>query len=140
MLKDRMAAEDIVQTVFLKLYEHVDSIRQKESINFWLFTTARNEVYQYIRKKQRKPEDVLDYELPKDEDITGRIEEKELRELIDKELEAMKPEMREVYILKEYSGLSYKEICDVMNIDMNLVKSRLFKVRQKLIRNIADVL
>jgi RNA polymerase sigma-70 factor (ECF subfamily) len=63
----------------------------------------------------------------------------ELKKIIMNELELMPQEQREVYLLKEYSGLSYKEIAAIQNIDEELVKSRLFKTRQKLIKRISKL-
>ena len=49
----------------------------------------------------------------------------------------MPEEQKDVYLLKEYGELSYKEIAKLLGIDEKLVKSRLFKVRQKLINSIS---
>jgi RNA polymerase sigma-70 factor (ECF subfamily) len=55
------------------------------------------------------------------------------------ELELLPQEQKEVYLLREYSGLSYKEIADIQQIDEELVKSRLFKTRQKLIKKVSKL-
>ena len=52
MINDKMMCEDIVQNVFLKFFENLNVIRNKSSINFWLFKTARNEIYTYFRRKK----------------------------------------------------------------------------------------
>jgi RNA polymerase sigma-70 factor (ECF subfamily) len=52
MTQDIMLTEDIVQNIFLKLFQNIYSIRYKENINYWLFTTARNEVYGFYRRKR----------------------------------------------------------------------------------------
>jgi RNA polymerase sigma factor (sigma-70 family) len=52
----------------------------------------------------------------------------------------MNEDFSEVFILKEYSGLSYKEIASLLEIDEDLVKSRLYKARQKLINKISKIL
>jgi len=137
-----MSAEDIVQNVFLKLYENLPGIQKKESINYWLFHTAKNEVYTYLRKKksnvdQFNVDDTDEIEIKSDFDFRILIELKETKEIIMNELNKMPFEQKEVFILKEYGGLSYKEIASVMEIDENLVKSRLFKTRQKLINCLA---
>ncbi len=56
------------------------------------------------------------------------------------ELDNMNEDFREVFILREYSGLNYKEIASLLKIDDELVKSRLYKARQKLINKISKVL
>jgi len=137
-----MSAEDIAQNVFLKLYENLPGIQKKESINYWLFHTAKNEVYTYLRKKksnvdQFNVDDTDEIEIKSEFDFRILIELKETKEIIMNELNKMPFEQKEVFILKEYGGLSYKEIASVMEIDENLVKSRLFKTRQKLINCLA---
>ena len=51
----------------------------------------------------------------------------------------MNIEFREVFILREYTGLSYKEIASLLEIDEDLVKSRLYKARQKLVNKISKL-
>lgn len=135
-----MAAEDIIQNVFVKLYENLENIRVKDSIAPWIYKTARNEVFDFLRRKIRKPVERINLEEQLSEDcIEYNYENKELKEIIMMELSKMPEEQKEVYLLKEYSGLSYKEIADIQNIDEELVKSRLFKVRQKLIKRISKL-
>ena len=54
MLKDKMRADDIVQDVFIKLFENLNSIHNKQSIKFWLFKTARNEMMTFYRSTKNK--------------------------------------------------------------------------------------
>jgi len=140
-----MVCDDIVQDVFMKLYQNLDKIRNKDSILYWLFKTARNEIYDYYRGKHIKVDqfnvaDTDDIELESYENIEYQVEQKELKDLIFAELNKMDIGQREVYLMKEYGGLSYKEISAVMGIDENLVKSRLYKTRQKLINKFEKIL
>jgi len=145
MTEDIMLTEDIVQDVFLKLYQNIDNIRYKDNINFWLFTTARNEVYGFFRRKriridQFNVEDADEIEIEAEENIEDEFEKKEVKELVQMVLNKLTIEQREVFILKEYGGLKYTEISDVLGIDEKLVKSRLNKVRNKLINKISKLI
>jgi len=145
MTEDIMLTEDIVQDVFLKLYQNIDNIRYKDNINFWLFTTARNEVYGFFRRKriridQFNVEDADEIEIEAEENIEDEFEKKEVKELVQMVLNKLAIEQREVFILKEYGGLKYSEISDVLGIDEKLVKSRLNKVRNKLINKISKLI
>jgi RNA polymerase sigma-70 factor (ECF subfamily) len=138
MIGDRMSCEDIIQNVFVKFFENLELIRNSNSINFWLFKTTRNEIFSYYRKKKTHPDqfkvdDTDELEIDSKFRIEEELEHKELNEIIRAELDKMAIEQRDVFLLKEYGGLSYKEIALVMSIDENLVKSRLFKVRNRLI-------
>lgn len=140
MLNDKMITEDIVQNVFLKFFENLDIIKDKNSIAAWLYTTARNEIYEALRRKKRKPEFFIDLGvMNSDTDIPLEYEFKELKRLIAAELALIPEDQREVYLLKEYSELSYRDIGDILGIDEGLVKSRLFKVRQKLIKRLSKL-
>ncbi|MBU1095673.1 MAG: RNA polymerase sigma factor [Bacteroidetes bacterium] len=141
MINDRMATEDMVQNVFLKFFENMRSIRNKSSFNFWIFKTARNEIYTYYRRKKIHVDqfgvmDSDEVDITDEFDLLIEYEKMELNELILHELDTMAYEQREVFLLKEYAGLSYKEISSVMSIEENLVKSRLFKTRKKLINRL----
>ena len=142
MVGDKMICEDIVQSVFLRFYENLDSIKTKESIKYWLYTTTRNMIYEHYRHKKIHTDkynaaDSEEIEMDAGIDISKLYEQKELKQIIMDELDNMPEEQREVFLLKEYGQLSYKEISDLLSIDINLVKSRLFKVRQKIIKRTA---
>jgi len=134
IVKSEMFAEDIVHNVFLKYYNNLGKILNTDSTEIWIFTTARNEIFSHYRKNKNKIEDNVDkYE---NEIHAGNfIEEYEQRDLIcliEDELGRMDASQSEVYYLKEYSELSYKEIAGIMDITEDLVRSRIYKVRQKL--------
>lgn len=140
-----MVCDDLVQNIFLKLFEHLDSIKNRDSIKFWIYTTARNEVYSYFRKKKIDTakfinEDTADVEKISNENIEYQFELKEMKKLILNELGNISIDQKEIFLLKEYGGLSYKEIALVAGIDENLVKSKLYKTRQKLINRLSKII
>ena len=144
MLNDKMRADDIVQDVFIKLFENLNNIYNKQSVHFWLFKTARNEIMAFFRNTKNKKlfsnaVDLEDVEIETTNSLIDDIENKELNRLILNELENINEDFREVFVLKEYSGLSYKEIASLLEIDEELVKSRLYKARQKLINKISKL-
>jgi len=145
MLNDKMQAEDIVQNVFLKLFEKFNEIRDKNSIIFWLFTTARNEIFTIFRNKKTHVDkynvyDTDQIDILNDERLEVLYEKKELKEMVLEEIKKLTNEHREVYVLKEYSQMSYKEIAELLKLDEDLVKSRLFKARQKLIQLVSKAI
>ncbi len=145
MTYDRMLTEDIVQNVYLKLFESLEKIEVPSSIDFWIFKTARNQVYQFYRTKKiridlYKSEDVDEIELASDESIEDAVENADLRTHLEEQLKFMPVEQKEVFLLREYGGFSYNEISELLNIDIELVKSRLNKVRKKLIQRISKII
>lgn len=144
MLGDRMLCEDIIQNVFMKLFQNLNRIRNSERIDVWLFTATRNEIYSFFRTKrthvdQFGVQDTDDLEIDASIQVDEEFELQEMKEMIMKVLDKLSIEQREVFLLKEYGGLSYKEISDIMNIGEELVKSRLYKTRQKLIYKLSKV-
>ena len=144
MLGDKMRADDIVQDVFIKLFENLNNIHNKQSIQFWLFKTTRNEIVGFLRSNKNKmlitqSVDLEEVEIIEPGLLSEDIENKETNKLILDELDKMNEDFKEVFVLKEYSGLSYKEIASLLEIDEDLVKSRLYKTRQKLINKISKL-
>ncbi len=145
MIKDEMVCEDIVQNVFLKFYENLNKIENKNSYEFWLFKTARNEVYYFFRKKKVKVdqffvEDTDELEIESNQNLNEEIELKEVKDILKTKLDELPFDQKEIFVLKEYGKLSYKEISRIMEIDEELVKSRLYKTRQKLIKTMSKIL
>jgi len=144
MLNDQMYADDIVQNVFIKLFENLGNIYNKHSIQFWLFKTTRNEILTLFRNRGIKKlytnaVDLEEVEIESPQSVSDEIENKELNKLILNQLNKMDEDYREVFVLREYSGLSYKEVASVLEIDEDLVKSRLYKARQKLVNKISKL-
>ena len=145
MTYDRMLTEDIVQDIYLKLFESLERIENIESIDFWIFKTARNEVYQFYRTKKSHIDrynrsDIYEETILSDDSVEEAIERADLRKHIEEQLKFMPVEQKEVFLLKEYGGFSYKEISELLDIDIELVKSRLNKVRNKLIYRITKII
>ena len=145
MISDRMVCEDIIQNVFLKFFENMYRIKNSERVEVWLFTTTRNAIFTFFRNRKTHVDqfgvaDADEMEIKADVSLSDEYENVELKEMIARELKIMAPEQSEVFLLKEYGGLSYKEISNVMNIDEELVKSRLYKTRQKLIDKLSKVI
>lgn len=125
-------AEDIVHGVYIKYYERMESILEDQKTEYWLFRTARNQMYDIFRRnsvRKHEPigENILAYENP-----TILIERKELEEAINEQLQKLPPEQSEPFLLRVISGLSYQEIADMLQLSEKLVKSRIHNTREKL--------
>ncbi|MCF6269469.1 MAG: RNA polymerase sigma factor [Melioribacteraceae bacterium] len=145
MVGNKMVCDDLIQNIFMKLFENITSIKKRESIKYWIYTTARNEVYSYFRKRKIDitkfvSNDVSNIEKSSDDNLALQFELKEIKKMILNELDNCSIEQREIFLLKEYGGMSYKEIAVISKIDENLVKSRLYKTRQKLIDKLSRIM
>ena len=134
MLGDREQAEDVMQETFLRVYENRERLMKTSSFKSWLFTIARNQCLNTIRKSGRT---VAMYPSAKNTLVSpdtpiSHMEKSEQVEYVTGLLARLKPDYREVIILREYQNLSYQEIAAATRSSLSAVKSRLFKARRKL--------
>ena len=135
-------AQDIVQEAFLRAFKFFGGFRGGDSRS-WLLRIVRNSSYDWLRR-QRRPE----VETAFDEEVHGietdapapdtALLEKADKELVHRALEALPLEHREVMIMRELEGLSYKEIADVADLPIGTVMSRLARAREQLRRNLVE--
>jgi RNA polymerase sigma-70 factor (ECF subfamily) len=122
-------AEDIFQEVFIKFYQNVRSAATKTNIPGFLITIARNLCLNYKRdKRQMVPIDDLEFMFPQ----TDNYEQKELLDLITRSLELVDDDYREAFVLREYSGMAYKDIAEICDISLANAKSRVFRAKKQL--------
>lgn len=144
MVNDIMLAEDIVQTVFMKLYENIKRINELDKIEFWIFKTARNEIFMHYRQKKTHVDkygvlDSSELKIADESNTLDNLERKEIKSIVLNILNTLPDEQKEVFMLKEYGGMSYKEIAELTGTDPNLVKSRLYKTRQKIFNELSKI-
>ncbi len=134
MLLDRAAAEDLLQETFARAYEHRDRLLNSTSFKAWLFTIARNQCLNALRKRGR--EVPFAPEAPEPVGRAGtpftHLLKSEQAELVSRALADLSPSYREVVVLREYQNLSYDEIAAVTKTTVSSVKSRLFKARRRI--------
>lgn len=133
-----MLSEDILQDVFIGCYQSFNKIADSRAAVSYIFKSARNAVYMYYRSKSTHKDsfavkDISGLELPDTETLEAQYERCEIARLIQDYLRRIPEQLREIYLLKEYSDLSYQEIADVTGLEVSQVKSALFRIRQKLI-------
>jgi RNA polymerase sigma-70 factor, ECF subfamily len=133
MLFDRTLAQDVMQETFLRVYENRDRLANSGSFKAWLYTIARNQCLNQLRRTNRQvPFDENNQDLFLPETPISQLEKSERIRLVSHFLAQLKPDYREVLILREYQNLSYEEIAAVTRSTLSAVKSRLFKARRKL--------
>jgi RNA polymerase sigma-70 factor (ECF subfamily) len=139
VLADADAAKDIVQGVFLKVYERRAQLSHPERFKSWMLTIARNDCLTLL-KRENRTSDLPDEgvgaalghplsELEKDEEVA----------LVARAIARLQPDLKEVVILREYENLSYREIADVLGIAESTIKSRLFTARRHLYETLKPV-
>jgi len=137
ILHNNYDAEDAVQNVFIKVYNHLKDFNRKSSFYSWLYRITINSSYDVIRKRkglQLFPNFVIDFK-QNSQSSTQPIDNIEKDEKINEVQEALKKlpvKYRVIIILKEFENLSYKEIANIIGCRIGTVESRLFRARELL--------
>lgn len=127
--KDHYAAEDVVQETLLKAMLSLHTVKDISKANQWMFVVAKRVAIDFIRKNNRKLNNMYEtFSQDTEQIVLDRILETEIHE----RLQELKPEIRLVLVLKLQHDLTEKMISDLLNIPIGTVKSRLFHGKKKL--------
>ena len=135
LLGRSVAAEDIVQETFLRAARNHAKHLEGEPARRWLFVVARNLCVSHLRHAARHPE------VPLDAGPETRSQRPNPAEIVDASERAgfvkdavaqLSPAMREVVVLREYEGMDYAQIADIVGCSLGTVKSRLARARGQL--------
>jgi RNA polymerase sigma-70 factor (ECF subfamily) len=129
-------AEDVVQEAYLRAFQFFAGFHGTDG-RAWLLAIVRNTCYTWLeRNRPREPTMAFD-----EDQHSGAVTaagpdtpllQKEERQLLDRALEELPAEYREVIVLRELEGLSYKEIAGVTGAPLGTVMSRLARARERL--------
>lgn len=125
---DEDDAEDLFQEVFIRFFKRAANGKHSNVIGF-LITIARNLCLNYKRDK-KKTVNLDDYEYVAYD--TQNYESKELLDLISRSLELLDSDYKEAFVLREYTGLNYDEISEVMGISTVNARSKVFRAKKKI--------
>lgn len=141
MLGNASDAEDIAQQVFIRLWKSAPRYQPTAKFTTFLFTIARNLVFNESRRRSRKKEYSMeeredDFHLqtpdsqnaPPDQDILHN----ELQQKVDEAIASLPEKQRLAVILRRYEGMPYDEIGRVLKLSIPAVKSQLFRARNTL--------
>lgn len=127
MVKDESLAQDIVQEVFVGLWDRISDLHIDLSLSSYLYAAVRNRVLNAIQKErvQERYIDTMINQLNASEAITDhRLREQMLKEKIEEEISGLPAKMRDVFELSRMHHLSYKEIAEKLEISDKTVKKQ----------------
>lgn len=138
MCGDAALAEDAAQEAFLKAWLRIDSYRPVSAFRNWLYRIAVNSARDTLRR-QRETVDIDNVSLRGNTpDPAAAVVRQEQADRVRAAIRALPPASREVIVLREYQGLSYREIADVLDIPQGTVMSRLNYARNRLRDSLAE--
>ncbi len=144
ILRRREDVEDIAQQVFVKAYFSLKRFDQRAALSTWLYKITVNECWDLLRKKKVRP---LIYESDLSEEQARQLdgsekhenlgpdtsETLEMRQHVDRLLAGIDERDRMMLILKEVEGFAVEEIAQMLDLNANTVKVRLFRARRRIV-------
>jgi RNA polymerase sigma-70 factor (ECF subfamily) len=146
ILRQREDVEDIAQQVFVKAFFSLKRFDQRAAFSTWLYKITVNECWDLLRKKKVRP---LVYESDLSEEQARQFgaaerqtpvpdvsEKLEARQEVENLLEGIEERDRMMLILKEVEGFAVEEIADILELNANTVKVRLFRARRRIVAQV----
>lgn len=150
-VQDTHEAEDVAQEAFLKAYRALPSFRGDSAFYTWLYRIAVNTAKNHLVSRSRRPpaDDVSVDDAQRSEELTvlhelgtpeANLEKEDLQRVLHQAIEALPEELRTAFSLREFSGMSYDEITQVMDCPVGTVRSRIFRAREAIDKRLREAL
>jgi len=139
-VRDPELARDLVQETFLRVVRNAKSFKAQSKFTTWLYTIARNQCIDALRRAKHRRHVPLDKPLSKHDDggatlldmvaddrpgQASQARDRRFVSALEKALATLPDEQREVFLMREMEGLKFREIAEVVGIPENTVKSRM---------------
>lgn len=151
MVRNQEDAEDLAQDAFVKAFRKIDTFRLESKFYTWLCRIAVNTTLDHLRKRARRPTSEFDESIGT-QDAEGNFIEahnkdnpeantynEQVRRRIITEVDQLPEDQKQVVILREVDGLSYREISEIIDVPEGTVMSRLFYARKRLREALQDL-
>ena len=137
--------EDVIQDVFLKTYQNMQSYNPAYRFSPWIYRIAHNAFVNVLRKHKHRTFEFFDFDtfvspLSFSEPREVEVESAKLEKLIEEHLNELSPKYREVIVLHYFEELSYDEIAEVLHIPIGTVGVRLSRARAQLKQTLGNKL
>ena len=144
ILKDGAEADDVVQEVFVKIWESREKLGDYKLLNSYIFTIAYNNSIDLIRKKINNNKYLehlrISASINFTPSIVSQIEYNELNKEVEKLIENLPERQKQVYLLHREEGLTYPEIAERLGISKNTVENHMVKALKYLRHNLDNTL
>lgn len=139
---DEVAAHDIAQDVFVKLFKAMRRFRGDSSFDTWLYRMVVNactDAYRRTRKLVPMGDEWLSVPDPKREPMENRVHRAQMQATVQKAVQRLSPRLRMPVLLRYVQGLSYDEIAQALGCTKGTVASRLNRAHRELARRLAHL-
>lgn len=133
------AALDLSQEAFVRAYGAIKKLDAERKFFTWYYQILRNLCFNYLRDRARQArlfseieQKQLNQIIDNSQDTIIQVEQDELKQVLWKAINLLKPQEREIIILKDFQEMSYKEIAESLACPLGTVMSRLYSARKTL--------
>jgi RNA polymerase sigma-70 factor (ECF subfamily) len=143
---DRETAEDLLQEAFMRVIKGAEAYKRQAKFTTWLYTIARNLCVDQTRRRKHRKHASLDQPMDNSDDSGTLMDviankemasdrktvNKQLHEQMQRAIASLGEEQREVFLMREFLDMPFKQIADVVGVPENTVKSRMRYALEKL--------
>lgn len=137
-LGNNAEAEELVQSVFINVWENRESLDQDNSVKSYIYKAAVNYIYNYLKKKAIRAR-YIESEIGKEEILSNLTYEEVLYHDLERSISSivgsLPPQQQKIFKLSRYEGLTNKEIALKLDLSVRTVENQLYRIL-KIIRNI----
>jgi RNA polymerase sigma-70 factor (ECF subfamily) len=150
-LRDPADAEDVTQEAFIKAYRALPQFRGDSAFYTWLYRIAINTAKNAIVSRDRNPVEFdldmqnieesqsMQMRLADPDTPESLLQAEEIRATVTRALDALPEDLRTAIVLRELDGLSYEEIAQAMECPVGTVRSRIFRAREAIDKQLSEV-
>jgi len=149
MIRDREQVEDLVQEVFMKAFDNLESYNTQYAFSTWIYRIATNHTIDYLRKKKLKTLSINDPVTTKDGEMNVQLPDenfetdraiirKQRKKMIESAISNLPEKYRDVIRMRHMEEMSYQEISDELDLPLGTVKAHIFRAREMLYKTLKD--
>lgn len=149
LTRNETLAEEVLQEVFLRIYEKLDTFRGESALSSWIYRIAANACFAKLNLEKRHQHADLEETMPQAEQALHELQEpspdapdrsllsSEALDVISRAIERLPEDFRLVLVLRDVEGLANEEVARILDLSVPAVKSRLHRARLLLRKRLA---
>ena len=155
LVRNPAEVEDIAQEAFIKAYRSIGQFRGDSAFYTWLYRIAVNSAKNALKASNRRPipmsdlmksdeneegeawpvESAIDFQTPE-----ALLASRQVAQTVDAAIQSLAEDLRTAIMLREIEGLTYEEIAEAMNCPIGTVRSRIFRARETIAKQLRPLL
>jgi RNA polymerase sigma-70 factor (ECF subfamily) len=131
IVRNPVMAQDIAQEAFVRAHRALPGFRGQAQVRSWLYRIATNLALNAVSRRREYPTDEVP-DRPARRDPSTETEMSALRRELEAAIAELPEKLKGPLVLREYEGLSYQEIAEVLDLPLNTVRTRILRARRSL--------